>query len=73
MSQVEAIYRHGVFEPLERVDLVEDQRVRLRIELANGNTPQAWLDYVRRLQAAVTQRQGCLPDSSADIAADRMR
>jgi predicted DNA-binding antitoxin AbrB/MazE fold protein len=73
MSQVEAIYRHGVFEPLDRVDLVEDQRFRLHFEPTNGSAPQTWLNHVRQLQAAVIQRQGYLPDSSADIAADRMR
>ena len=31
MSQIEAIYRHGVFEPLQPVDLQEEQRVTLDI------------------------------------------
>jgi predicted DNA-binding antitoxin AbrB/MazE fold protein len=73
MSQVEAVFRHGVFESLQPVDLVEDQRVRLSFEPADENAPLSWLNHVRQLQAAIVQRQGFLPDSTADIAADRMR
>ncbi|HZZ44436.1 MAG TPA: antitoxin AF2212-like protein [Tepidisphaeraceae bacterium] len=40
MSHIEAIYRHGVFEPLNPVNLQEDQRVQLSIELSdNGSIP----------------------------------
>jgi predicted DNA-binding antitoxin AbrB/MazE fold protein len=73
MSRIEAVYRHGVFEPLEPVSLREEQRVKLSIEPANGQTPQAWLDNVRAVQAAIVGRNGVLPDSAFDIAADRMR
>ena len=31
MSRIQAIYRHGVFEPLQAVNLREDQRVELDI------------------------------------------
>jgi predicted DNA-binding antitoxin AbrB/MazE fold protein len=73
MSRIEAIYRHGVFEPLESVNLCEEQRVQLSFEPANGQTPQAWLNQVQAMQAAIIQRHGVLPDSAAEIAADRMR
>lgn len=73
MSRVEAIYRHGVFEPLEPVNLREEQRVQLSYEPANGQTPQAWLHQVQAVQADIVCRQGVLPDSAAEIAADRMR
>jgi predicted DNA-binding antitoxin AbrB/MazE fold protein len=73
MSHVEAIYRHGVFEPLQPVELLEDQRVLLSFEPADRLTAQGWLDKVRQLQTAVLHRQGYLPDSASDIAADRMR
>jgi predicted DNA-binding antitoxin AbrB/MazE fold protein len=73
MSHVEAIYRHGVFEPLEKVDLPEEQRVQLSIEPAEDNTLAAWLDQAQALQAAVIRRRGPLPDSSSDISADRLR
>lgn len=73
MSRIEAIYHHGVFEPLESVNLREEQRVRLSFEPANGQTPQEWLRQVQAMQAAIVERQGVLPDSAAEIAADRMR
>jgi predicted DNA-binding antitoxin AbrB/MazE fold protein len=73
MSPIETIYRRGVFEPLEPVNLCEEQRVQLRIEPANGQTPQAWLIQVKAMHAAIVERHGILPDSASDIAADRMR
>jgi len=73
MSRIEAIYHHGVFEPLESVNLREEQRVHLSFEPANGQTPQAWLNHVQAMQAAIVERQGVLPDSASEIAADRMR
>ncbi len=74
MSQIEAIYRHGVFEPLEPVnDLEDEQRVRLRIERSDKETLETWLQRVRQLQAAIFERQGFLPDSTPGIAEDRMR
>lgn len=38
MSHVEAIHRHGAFEPLGPVNLEEEQRVRLSIERAEEET-----------------------------------
>lgn len=73
MNHVEAIYRHGVFQPLQPVHLLEDQRVRLSIEPAATETPESWLKSVQSLQSAVMERQGYLPDSSPDIASDRLR
>ena len=74
MSQIEAIYRHGVFEPLEPVDnLEEEQRVRLSVERAEKETIETWLGRVRELQTSIFSRQGFLPDSTPGIAADRMR
>lgn len=73
MSRIEAIYHHGVFEPLEPVNLREEQRVQLSFEPANGQTPQAWLNHVQAMQAAIVERQGVLPDSASEIATDRMR
>ena len=73
MSRIEAIYHHGVFEPLEPVNLREEQRVQLSFEPANGQTAQGWLNQVQAMQSAIIQRHGVLPDSAAEIAADRMR
>lgn len=73
MSQIEAIYRHGVFEPLEPVDLKEEQRVRLSIEPLGPEALQAWLERVRKRREEIFKRQGYLPDSTAEIAEDRAR
>ena len=73
MSQIEAIYRHGVFEPLEPVDLKEEQRVRLSIEPTDKEAAVAWLERVAKRREEIFQRQGYLPDSTLDIAEDRRR
>jgi hypothetical protein len=73
MSRVDAVYRHGVFEPLQPVNLREEKRVQLSFDLSGGEAPPAWLSRVQAMQAAIVQRQGPLPDSALDIAADRVR
>jgi predicted DNA-binding antitoxin AbrB/MazE fold protein len=73
MSQIEAIYRHGVFEPLEPVDLPEEQRVRLSIEPAGKENAQEWLERVKKRRKEIFEREGYLPDSTIDIAEDRTR
>ena len=73
MSQIEAIYRHGVFEPLEPVNLKEEQRVRLSIEPADMEALEAWMKDARQLRERIFQREGFLPDSTLDIAEDRLR
>lgn len=73
MSRVDAIYRHGVFEPLHPVNLREEQRVQLSFDPTGGEAAPAWLSRVQAIQFAIVQRQGPLPDSALDIAADRVR
>ena len=73
MCQVEAIYHHGVFEPLGPVDLKEEQRVVLSIEPAKKETPEEWLERVKKRQAEIFKRQGFLTDSTLEIAEDRAR
>lgn len=73
MNHVEAIYRHGVFEPLAPVELPEDQRVRLNIEPVPNHALQAWLEEAQALQQDIIKQHGVLPDSAPDIAADRLR
>jgi predicted DNA-binding antitoxin AbrB/MazE fold protein len=70
---IEAIYRHGVFEPLEPVNLPDEQRVQLSIEPAPAQSLKAWIESVRVLQKEIVSRAGTLPDSAAEIAADRLR
>jgi len=73
MSHIQAIFRRGVFEPLEPVDLPEEQRVELSVGVISGQNPQAWLREVSELQSDIVRRHGALPDSSSEIAADRQR
>jgi len=73
MSHIKAIFRRGVFEPLEPVKLREEQPVQLSFEASEDQRPQFWLAQVRALHAAVIERRGPLPDSAVDIAADRLR
>lgn len=75
MSQIEAIYRHGVFEPLEPVDLKEEQRVRLSIEPTDKEAIDAWIKRADALREEILKRRGGepLPDSTPGIAEDRMR
>ena len=73
MSQLDAIFRHGVFQPLFPVHLPEEQPVRLNVEPMTRETPEEWLANIVQLQAPVVRRQGILPDSAVEIAADRQR
>lgn len=72
-TTVDAVYRHGVFEPLQPVNLPEDQQVRIHIAARSAETPQEWLVRVQQRQAAMLRRGGPLPDSTPEIAADRLR
>jgi predicted DNA-binding antitoxin AbrB/MazE fold protein len=73
MSHVEAIYQHGVFRPLEKIGLAENQRVRLHVEPVSPSNAQAWLDEAQILQRHFTNRGIVLPASETDIAEDRKR
>ena len=73
MSQIEAVYRNGVFEPLEPVNLPEEQRVSVSVEPASKETVEAWLERVKQRADTIFQREGFLSDSTLDIAEDRRR
>ena len=73
MSVIEAVSRHGIFEPLEPVQLPEEQRVQVHIA-PPGKTPlEAWISKTQERQAAFIKKHGLLPDSTPDIAEDRLR
>jgi predicted DNA-binding antitoxin AbrB/MazE fold protein len=73
MGSINAIYRHGVFEPLDEVNLQEEQHVRLNIEEADKPSALAWLAEVQKFHHKLSARGVILPDSTIDIAEDRMR
>ena len=71
---VDAIYQNGVFRPLEPVTMSENQRVALRSS-PFGSRRRAGLDWKESASFAdvFAAEHGILPDSTLDIAADRMR
>jgi predicted DNA-binding antitoxin AbrB/MazE fold protein len=73
MTRVDAVYQHGVFKPLEPVCLEENQRVALSVEPIQKEDALAWAERVSRVREEAAARCGILPDSTLDIAADRMR
>ena len=73
MTQVEAIYHDGVFQPVQDEKLPENQRVRLSIEPVEASDVMAWLADVQEMQKRVVAERGYFPDSAVSIAEDRMR
>jgi len=74
MTQLDAIYRNGVFNPLQAVALPENQRVRLSVQpLETKDDVRAWLARVQQRQQRILAERGHYPDSTADIAEDRRR
>jgi predicted DNA-binding antitoxin AbrB/MazE fold protein len=73
MTQVEAIYQHGMFKPLDKVGLPENQRVRLRVDAVETTDVAAWLAEVQEMRQRIIAERGYFPDSTLDIAEDRKR
>lgn len=69
---IEAIYTGGVFKPLEKVQMPENQRVRIEV-IPTREDVDAWLKDIEQLHKEIIARSGVLPDSTADIAEDRLR
>jgi predicted DNA-binding antitoxin AbrB/MazE fold protein len=76
MAVIEAIYQHGVFRPLSKVNLQENQRVQLEtkpVETDEIRAWSAWLLGAQRTRQEFIERYGSLPDSAPDISADPYR
>lgn len=73
MFRTDAIYQNGVFKPLEPIALPENQRVSLEIVSSEPQEGDAWLEETSRLRKALAAKYGTFPDSTLDIAADRVR
>ncbi len=73
MSVIEAVYRHGVFEPLEPVNLREEERVQVHVAPAHESSLAQWIKEIKALQEEFVKKHGLLPDSTPDIAEDRRR
>jgi predicted DNA-binding antitoxin AbrB/MazE fold protein len=75
MTQIEATYRGGVFQPDGDVNLKENQRVRLIIQPIEPADALAWLERAKEHRRQILERRGGqpFPDSTPEIAEDRMR
>jgi predicted DNA-binding antitoxin AbrB/MazE fold protein len=73
MMQIEAIYQGGVFKPLGAVQLNENQRVTLTVQPLDPASALAWLKEMQEHHREFIAKHGYLPDSTPDIAEDRMR
>jgi len=73
MTAINAIFRHGVFQPLEPVDLKENQEVRISVEPTAKPDARQWLQQVDKLRNELREKYGIFPDSTSDIAEDRLR
>lgn len=73
MSAIEAIYQGGVFKPLGEVRLPENQKVLLNFQTSGSQDAAAWLKEVTEFQERIISERGYFPDSTSDIAADRVR
>jgi len=47
---IEVIYENGVFKPLEKVDLPEDVRVKIRIEKERGVITTEFLNGLKKIK-----------------------
>jgi predicted DNA-binding antitoxin AbrB/MazE fold protein len=73
MPVIEAIFQGGVFKPIGEVRLSENQRVFFNIQTPTRQDVAAWLAEVRQFQQQIVAERGYFPDSTLDIAADRVR
>jgi len=62
---IEAIYSHGVLQPLEALELAEKQRVRLTIETVAGQLEKerdvAFADFLDGVKGMKFRSNGSLP------------
>jgi predicted DNA-binding antitoxin AbrB/MazE fold protein len=73
VGRINAVYQNGVFKPLCKVSLEDNQQVCLIVEPLSKKNMIHWLEQVRQLQQEIIEAHGVLPDSTPDIAADRLR
>lgn len=72
-AQLEAIVENGLLRPLDRLPFFDQQHVWVRVEALEDHDVQQWLTGVMQHQQSVLLRVPHLPDSTSDIAEDRLR
>jgi predicted DNA-binding antitoxin AbrB/MazE fold protein len=73
MTTIDAVYSGGVFTPVDKVDLPENQRVRIYVEPHSIVNLTEWLAAASEHRRNMEARHGLLPDSTEIIRADRNR
>ena len=74
MQTIEAIYQGGVFKPLFELELPENERVVLTVQQRpKKEDVLAWIKRLTDAHDRFVAERGYLPDSTPDIAEDRMR
>ncbi len=74
MQTIEAIYQGGVFKPLFELELPENERVVLTVQQRpTKEDVLAWIERLTDAHDRFVAERGYLPDSTPDIAEDRMR
>ena len=73
MASIEAIYQDGVFKPVGPVDLPDNLRVQIDVQPLPDPDAVVWLDQLRQTRARLQAQYGHFPDTTPDIAEDRMR
>lgn len=73
MPAIEAIYQGGVFKPLNEIDLPENQRVLVSPQPTADPIAIAWFEEMKEFHERMIAERGYLPDSTPDIAEDRLR
>ena len=74
MRNIEAIYQDGVFKSLREVDLPENERVVVTVqEQPKREDVLAWIKRLTEAHDRFVAERGYLPDSTPDIAEDRLR
>jgi predicted DNA-binding antitoxin AbrB/MazE fold protein len=71
--RIEAIYQGGAFKLLTEVQLPENQRVLIDVQPIEDVDPLLLLRRMQERQQQIIDDRGCFPDSTPDIAEDRMR
>ena len=72
-TTMEAVVENGLLRPLQNLPFADRERVMIRVERIESPDVAGWLAAVDRHQKSVLDREGILPDSTLDIAEDRMR
>ena len=73
MTTVEAVYQNGLLRLLTPVPLAENQRVSIDIKPSKEMDLESWYQLAKSFREQMQAKYGTYPDSTFDIATDRLR